>query len=346
MRHLAFLFFAFLLISCKDKDNLNNEFSYLPEASGGFSTLNVIADEKLWNAGLKPYLVYTFEKEIEGLLNYEKEFDSKKIRSKAFNRLFKRQRYLLIFITSKKVKNPNVNIRKDIYAQGQIIVQVSGRTNEEAIQKFQEKQTDIYRVINEHRIKIIQKLAENRNNKKLEETLANSHGINLTIPQSYNLAIDTTNFFYATKKTELKCEKFNHGKCYVQTGIFTYWFEYKSSDIFNPERFIMIRDSITKQYIEGTRQKETLRSYMKVYDGLPLTANKITLNGKFGYQIKGWWDLENGTMGGPFVSVAYVDEMRNRVIISDAFVFGPNFNKRRFIKELEAMCLSLRALGE
>jgi hypothetical protein len=46
-------------------------------------------------------------------------------------------------------------------------------------------------------------------------------------------------------------------------------------------------------------------------------------------------------MGGPFVSVAYVDELRNRVIVVDGFIFGPNFNKRRFVKELEAVCLSI-----
>ena len=110
-----------------------------------------------------------------------------------------------------------------------------------------------------------------------------------------------------------------------------------------PNKFIAMRDSITKLYIEGSSQNDSLRSYMKVYKELPISSENININGKYGYKIKGWWDLQNGTMGGPFVSVAYVDELRNRVIVSDAFVFGPNFNKRRFIKELEAVCLSIQA---
>jgi hypothetical protein len=82
---------------------------------------------------------------------------------------------------------------------------------------------------------------------------------------------------------------------------------------------------------------------MKVYSDLSVSTKNINLNGDFAFEVKGWWDLQNGTMGGPFVSVAYVDEARNRVIVVDGFVFGPNFNKRRFIKELEAICLSIKA---
>lgn len=346
MRYLTILIATLIFISCGDQEESANDFSYLPDASGGYSTLNVIADENLWNEGLKSQILPVFEKEINGLLNSEKEFDVKTIRSKAFNRLFKRQRHLLIFVTSKKVKTASVSIKRDVYAQGQIVIQVLGRNNQEAILKFKEKQSDIFSVFNKQRTLAIQKLAKKRNNKKLEETLMNSHGINLTIPQSYELALDTTNFFYATKKAEIKCEKFNHGKCYIQTGIFTYWFEYKSSDIFSPKEFSHLRDSITKLYIEGTSQSDSIRSYMKIYDGLPLATENVMLNGKFGYEMKGWWDLKNGTMGGPFVSVACIDEMRNRVIVTDAFVFGPNFNKRRFIKELEAVCLSVKALGD
>ena len=146
-----------------------------------------------------------------------------------------------------------------------------------------------------------------------------------------------------TKKAKIKCEKFNHGNCYIQTGIFTYFFDYSSQDIFTPKKFIAMRDSVTKLYIEGSSENDSLRSYMKVYKELPASSENINLNGKYAYKIKGWWDLQNGTMGGPFVSVASVDELRNRVIVSDAFVFGPNFNKRRFVKELEAVCLSIQA---
>tara|TARA_B100001778_G_scaffold86357_1_gene70117 strand:- start:1716 stop:2714 length:999 start_codon:yes stop_codon:yes gene_type:complete len=331
------------LFSCNNEEENDSNFSYLPDAVGGYSTINIIADQNLWDYGLKKYVEPIFTKEIEGLLNKEPEFDIQTIRSKAFNRLFQRQRFILMFVSSNKINSEVVTVKKDVYAKGQIIVQVSGKSEKDAIKVFNQKKAQIFTLLDNHRTSIIQQLAKSKNNKSLEKQLSNSQGINLVIPQSYTLALDTTNFFYVTKKAKIKCEKFNHGNCYIQTGIFTYFFDYSSQDIFTPNKFIAMRDSITKLYIEGSSQNDSLRSYMKVYKELPISSENINLNGKYGYEVKGWWDLQNGTMGGPFVSVAYVDELRNRVIVSDAFVFGPNFNKRRFIKELEAVCLSIRA---
>lgn len=343
MRYITFIFTLFILFSCNNEEENDSNFSYLPDAVGGYSTINIIADQNLWDYGLKKYVEPIFTKEIEGLLNKEPEFDIQTIRSKAFNRLFQRQRFILMFVSSNKINSEVVTVKKDVYAKGQIIVQVSGKSEKDAIKVFNQKKAQIFTLLDNHRTSIIQQLAKSKNNKSLEKQLSNSQGINLVIPQSYTLALDTTNFFYVTKKAKIKCEKFNHGNCYIQTGIFTYFFDYSSQDIFTPNKFIAMRDSITKLYIEGSSQNDSLRSYMKVYKELPISSENINLNGKYGYEVKGWWDLQNGTMGGPFVSVAYVDELRNRVIVSDAFVFGPNFNKRRFIKELEAVCLSIRS---
>tara|TARA_Y100000766_G_C18906696_1_gene606170 strand:- start:1855 stop:2889 length:1035 start_codon:yes stop_codon:yes gene_type:complete len=343
MRYIILTFLLFGILACNNNEANEDSFSYLPDAVGGYSTLNIIADENLWNYGLKKLVEPIFTKEINGLLNREPEFDIQAIRSKSFNRLFQRQRHLLLFIESKKAIKEGLSVKKNVYANGQIIVQVSGNSKKAILQLFQEKKSQIFQLFDSHRTLIIQKLAKVNNNNTLEEKLSNNHGIKLVIPQSYQLAIDSTNFFYVSKKAKIECEKFNHGSCYIQTGIFTYFFNYSSKEIFTPSKFIAIRDSITKQYVEGNSGNNSLRSYMKVYKGLPVSTKDINLDGKYAFEVKGWWDLQNGTMGGPFVSIAFVDELRNRVIVVDGFVFGPNFNKRRFIKELEAICLSIRA---
>lgn len=340
--------FAFVLMSCggDEKTEGTEEFSYLPDAVGGYSTVNVIADEDLWNERLEDLIAPMFNRQIEGLITAEREFDYKTIRSKQFNRLFQRQRLLLVFVTSGKVKKSGVSLKNDVYANGQIIIQVAAKSNDDVKVVFEAKKDQIFQLLNNHRINCIQRLAQKENNQKLEGLLSNNHGIDLTIPKSYTLGIDTPAFTYFFKKGEMKCEKFNHNRCYYQTGIFTYFFPYTSTDVFTAEKFTQMRDSITKLYIEGPSTNDSLKAFMQVYKGLPLTTKNITQNNKFGYQVNGWWDMKNGTMGGPFVSVAYVDEIRSRVIVADAFVFGPNFSKRRFVKELEAICLSLKSAEE
>jgi len=345
MRYFAYLIITLLFISCGDEDQTNlEEFSYLPDAVGGYSTINIIADQNLWEEGLQRITFPVFEREIEGLYNPEAEFDVKKVRSKAFNRLFKRQRFLLIFVVSGKVKTPGISFKNDVYANGQVIVQVAAKTKGSVIELFKAKKEEVFNILYNHRTKVIQRLAKSENNSELESAIQKNLRIGLTIPKSYTLAKDTTNFFYAVKKSFMKCEKFDHSKCYIQSGILSYTFDYKGPETFNAENFIAIRDSITQLYLEGKTSNDTLRSYMEVEKGFPVTTNNISLNGKFGFEMKGWWNLKNGTMAGPFVTVATVDEKRNKVIVADAYIYGPNFNKRRFIKELESVCKTVKPL--
>lgn len=52
--------------------------------------------------------------------------------------------------------------------------------------------------------------------------------------------------------------------------------------------------------------------------------------------------MENDMMGGPFVSHAVVDELNNRVIVVEAFVYAAGQKKGRFIRKLEASLYTLK----
>lgn len=341
MRQLLLALSTVLLFNACGDEN-TNQISYLPDAVGSYSTVNVIADQSVWDIGLENQVAPVLQQEIDGLYNPEAEFNYEKIRSKAFNRLFQRQKFILLFASSPKILKSGVNIKKDVYANGQIIVEVAAPTDEKVMEVFQKNKTQIFNALDKHRTTIIQALAKKENNSKLEQILLKNQNIQLSIPTSYTLAKDTANFNYFVKKGEMKCEKFKHNKCYIQSGIFVYSFPYSTADVFSTKALAAKRDSLTKLYIPAPAILDSFPAYMKTVDKFPIAEEKVNLNGKFAYEIKGWWDVENGTMGGPYVSVATVDEKRNRVIVADGYVFGPNFNKRRFIKELEAVCLSIQ----
>ena len=57
---------------------------------------------------------------------------------------------------------------------------------------------------------------------------------------------------------------------------------------------------------------------------------------------RGLWYMENDMMGGPFVSHSVVDEMNNRVIVVEAFVYAAGQKKGKFIRKLEASLYTLK----
>ena len=59
-------------------------------------------------------------------------------------------------------------------------------------------------------------------------------------------------------------------------------------------------------------------------------------------EVRGLWSMENDMMGGPFVSHSVVDEVNNRVIVVEAFLFAPSRKKGDLMRKLEASLFSLR----
>jgi hypothetical protein len=51
--------------------------------------------------------------------------------------------------------------------------------------------------------------------------------------------------------------------------------------------------------------------------------------------------MENAFMGGPFVSVTTYDERRGMIVTVEGFVFAPKFDKREYLREVEACVKSM-----
>ena len=70
---------------------------------------------------------------------------------------------------------------------------------------------------------------------------------------------------------------------------------------------------------------------------------EITVNGEYAAEIRGLWKMiGGGSMGGPYYSLTRLDEVNQRVVTIEGFVFAPATNKRNAIRALEAVAHSMR----
>ena len=71
--------------------------------------------------------------------------------------------------------------------------------------------------------------------------------------------------------------------------------------------------------------------------------SQYMLRGKqYAAELRGLWKMENGiSMGGPFVSITTLDEKRNKVVTVEGFVFAAGLEKRNYLRQVEAIVLSL-----
>ncbi len=119
-------------------------------------------------------------------------------------------------------------------------------------------------------------------------------------------------------------------------NICMYSFPYTGPESFTKFNMLHKRDSVMHFNIPG----EAPGMFMKT-DTLRTVCKPIAVHGDYAYEARGWWDMENDYMGGPFVSHARVDTDRNEVIVIEAFVYNPGGMKRGLIRRLEASLYSM-----
>ena len=61
----------------------------------------------------------------------------------------------------------------------------------------------------------------------------------------------------------------------------------------------------------------------------------VVVNGREWIEMRGFWDVENDYMGGPFVSYTTINDATNEVFTIDCYVHSPKYGKRNFLRPLE-----------
>ena len=70
-----------------------------------------------------------------------------------------------------------------------------------------------------------------------------------------------------------------------------------------------------------------------IFPGYSFFDNK----GRSIVELRGLWEAYNDFMGGPFVSHSFVSADKQYVITLDAFVYAPRFDKRNYLRQVEAI---------
>jgi hypothetical protein len=70
----------------------------------------------------------------------------------------------------------------------------------------------------------------------------------------------------------------------------------------------------------------------------------ITFNDQAAKEIRGLFRMEGFIMGGPFYSLAFFNPENGRQYMVEGFVYAPQFDKLKFLREIEAMVRSAKPI--
>ncbi len=319
---LLVCFFSLTIMAC---EKIEKDKSSLPKSSGKYGEVLVVVDTIYENRSTGEELANIFFKALEGMPQQEQQFRMSTVSPKAFKSILKRSRNVLK-LNIGKGKKTNIDIERDVWAKNQLLINITADSDESAARILKKNRETIRNYYNEEELNRLKTQFNIKPQKDLMKEISEQFDIELTIPIGFFKMDGNENGFWLKKEKTI-------GKHQVIQGVSVYFFPYSEDSIFDVSRMIESRNVFTQEFIQGTIEN----SFMNVYDEYTPVEREINLNGLYSVEYRGLWNMKNDFMGGPFLHYTFVDEANNRVVNLDGFVFAPKFNKREYLRELEAI---------
>ena len=68
----------------------------------------------------------------------------------------------------------------------------------------------------------------------------------------------------------------------------------------------------------------------------------IDINGRVWFEVRGWWEVANDFMGGPFVGYTTIDEKSSEALVVIFALYAPEDPQRNLLRELEHLIYTIK----
>lgn len=316
------LLIAIISMSCREKDRS----SLLPNVTGKAGEVVLILDNELWSSNVGEEFKRYLASDYPGLPQPEPLFDLVQIPYQAFSNIFKTHRNLLIVRVSNEFKEARMIVQKDVYASPQLVINILAPNNEVLEKLISEKGDLIVDRLLKMETTRYGKSYFKYKEKKVSEQVARKFGVKIDFPNGFKVDMDTTDFAWIANDSPT-----------MSQGVLI--FAYKKPDVqLTTPYLIAKRNEFTKKFVSGANAG----SYMAVENEMEPFRREIEVNGLKVIELRGLWRVEGDFMGGPFVTFVVQDTKNDRIIHFDGFVYAPQFEKRDYVRQLEAILNSIK----
>jgi hypothetical protein len=334
---LVFLLFAVgvvALSSCKGDEKENN---MLMSVSGNPGEVILVATSNQWDGKIGETVRSHFQKAVYGMPQEEPLFDVVRTNMSDFDRVFKTFRNVVIIeIDTNRFSKGEIQYRKDGWARGQLVIKVIGSSRDEIVELFNENASQIIRIIQTKEFNRLYAKYRAKPNSVIQKRLLNELKIEASIPKEAVAATgDSTHFWLRIEREKLK-GGYQHQ---ISQGLLIYKFRYTAKQQFLDSNLFELRDSILHAFIPGPSDG----SYMTTeYRYEPPITKDLDFQGHFAKEIHGLWRMENDFMGGPMATYFVLNEEEGMIYCINAYAFAPQFDKREYYREIEAIARSVK----
>lgn len=316
---LLFLTLALALAGCKSTKAL------LPNVSGKAGEVVIVMDRENWEGALGNATRELLAQECPYLAQKEPLYSLVNVSPTGFADLFKIHRNIVIFNINPQADTTGVFLRYDVWSKPQCVVQVSAYDANGAIDYVQNKGATIERAIEQaERDRVIRNTLLYEE-KSIAKAVSEEFGGSLHFPTGYKIKKASKDFFWIADD-----------KQYVYQDVFIYRYPAGEDHPFSSTNIIAHRNEILKDNVPGMFDN----TYMTTSAYFTPMIEYLRYKGRDFVQTRGMWEVEGDFMGGPFVSHSFYSRDGKDIIVAEAFVYAPRYDKRQYLRQVESLLYS------
>ena len=328
MKHIHYFIIALsaiFLFSCKDSDK------FLQSITGSPYEVLVVVEKNTWNSPSGEAVKNLLQADMPSLPQKEPYFSLSNCAPEKFSSLYKPTRNILFLeIDAKKYTKGSVSFSDNKWARTQALVRITAPDETTLNELLEQKGEGIINFLVKAELDRQKLHLTKHPNKKIMAMIQEQFGISITVPHFINQYKQGENMLWLSTGSNVEARQ----------DIFIYTYPYTSTSMLTAETLLQKRDSVNKHFIPGHVKGSYVSTEYK-YDS-PI-FKEIWVEDKYCAQLSGLWKTKGGSsMGGPFISHTRIDQVKQRVVTVEVFVYAPGNNKRNYIRQLEAVLYTVK----
>ena len=303
----------------------SNNRNLLPNVSGKAGEVLVVIERSEWESDLGVAIREVLSGDTPSLAQREPLFVLSNVPPGSFSSIFKVHRNLLLVNINPQNATNGVVYKNNVWARPQAVVQLSAADVAQAQALFSESSAmiaEFYEQSERNRVIANAKLYEERS---LRVPVEKVTGGILHFPSGYRCRKFTDDFVWIADE-----------KQYTNQTVLIYKYPVTGPDVLTQENIIRQRNEIMQANVPGMFEN----SYMTTSTAQEPTSRSLRYHGRDFVETRGFWEVHGDFMGGPFVSHSFYSEDGRDIIVLEAFVFAPRYDKRQYLRQVEALLYS------
>jgi len=326
-RDLTYSFICLFVGACFASCTMNS--SSLSNSHGSAGEVLIVMQEQLWKGACGDSVRLYLTEPVMGLTAPEPTFALSQ--TSVLTATMQKFRNIVVFNIDPGFEATEFGQRSDVYAKYQLIFNIKAPSADSAIVcMYKNKDLITARFLLKDRDAIIDDYKRSVS-RKIFEKMREKNQVNITIPNSYS--------FY-DEKEDFEWIKRQEGE--RNWHILMWKYPYQRTSQLDTDSLIFKMNAMTRKYVPG----DPVGSYMVDEPTVPPIVKRFEKDSVYTVQMNGLWQLENGWMGGPYVSQTIVDVKRGQLVTALGFVFYPNRDKRQMVRQLEAILYTMMPMEE